>query len=51
MQIAWCAAADEPALKMSAAELNAARDQVAMTSADVAADLAGGMPGRRIQSD
>ena len=33
MQIAWRAAVDEPALKMPAAELNASRDQVAITSA------------------
>ena len=46
MQIAWRTAVDEPA-----AGLNAARDQVTMTSADVAADLSGGVPGHRIQSD
>jgi hypothetical protein len=51
MQIAWCAAVDQPAVKMSAAELNAARDQVAITSAHVAADPPGGGLGRRIQSD
>jgi hypothetical protein len=51
MQIAWCAAVDEPAVKMSAAELNAARDQVAITSAHVVADPSGGVLGRRIQSD
>lgn len=46
MQIAWCAAVDEPA-----AEPNAARDQVAITPAYIAADLSGGGLGRRIQSD
>ena len=51
MQIARRAAVDEPAVKMSAAELNAARDQVAITSAHVAADPSGGVLGRRIQSD
>jgi hypothetical protein len=45
------AAVDEPALKTPAAAPNAARDQVAITSADVAADLSGGVFGRRIQSD
>ena len=51
MQIAWCAAVDEPALKMPAAELNAAARSVAITSAHVAADPSGGVLGRRIQSD
>jgi hypothetical protein len=51
MQIAWCAAVDEPALKMPAAEPNAARNQVAITPAHVAADLSGGVLGCRIQSD
>ena len=50
MQIAWRAAVDEPALKMPAAELNAACDQ-AITPAHVAADPSGGVLGRRIQSD
>ena len=43
MQIAWCAAVDEPALKMPAAELNAAARSVAITSAHVAADPSGGV--------
>jgi hypothetical protein len=41
---------DEPALKMPAAELHTACDQ-AISSAYVAADLSGGVLGRRIQSD
>ena len=51
MQIAWRAAVDEPALKMPAAELNAAARSVAITSAHVAADPSGGVLGRGIQSD
>ena len=51
MQIAWRAAVDEPALKMPAAELNTIRDQVAITSAHVAAEPSGGVLGRGIQSD
>ncbi|MGZ5874495.1 MAG: hypothetical protein ACXWKP_20535 [Bradyrhizobium sp.] len=50
MQIAWCAAVDEPALMTRATDPNAARDQ-AITLAHVAADLLGGALGRGIQSD
>jgi hypothetical protein len=51
VQIGWRAAVDEPASKMQVAELKASRDQAAMTSAHVAADLSGRVLNRRIQSN
>jgi len=49
--VGWRAAVDEPVSKMQVAELKTSRDQAAMTSAHVAADLSGRVLSRRIQSD
>jgi len=49
--VGWRAPVDEPASKMQVAVLKASRDQAAMMSAHVAADLSGRVLSRRIQSD